>query len=113
MPSNKELIAEAEALADELSREVSTEGLNNNKLAELVSDLKAKKKDAETETQADEAEAEVVNQEPAYYVAPRNSITSKKGILSGDTQDEVKPEYLHGGQDALDSLVKSGHILKG
>ncbi len=42
MPSNKELIEEAKAIAAKLGLEVTTEGLNNAKLTELVADLKAK-----------------------------------------------------------------------
>ncbi len=50
---------------------------------------------------------------PPYYVAPGKSLTSLKGILSGDTADEVKAEYLAGGKEAVDAFVKSGHVLKG
>jgi len=53
MASNKELAAEAAELAAELGIQVTTDGLNNKALSELVSDLKAKKKDAELQTQAD------------------------------------------------------------
>lgn len=130
MPSNKDLTAEAEALANELGLEVTTDGLKNDQLAELVSDLKAKKTDADTNTPADDAEDKATAEaaakaaarkagkaqpapKPAYYVAPRKSITSKKGILSGDTEDEVKAEYLAGGDVALQAFVKSGHVLKG
>jgi len=130
MPSNKELTAEAEALAAELDLTVETEGLKNDQLADLVSDLKAKKTDADTDTGADDAEDKATaeaqaraaarkagkpaqTKKPEYYVAPRKSLTSKKGILSGDTEDEVKAEYLAGGNDALQAFVKSGHVLKG
>lgn len=117
MPSNKELAAEAKALAAELETEVTTDGLNNQQLADLVSDLKAKKKDADTVTQADNAERMAgkpqPKKKPPFYVAPRKAITSKKGILSGDTEDEVKAEYLEGGKDALEAFIESGHILKG
>ncbi len=130
MPSNKELTAEAEALAAGLDLTVETEGLKNEQLADLVSDLKAKKTDAENDTAADEAEDKVTaetlakaaqrkagkpapTKKPPFYVSPRKSLTSKKGILSGDTEDEVKAEYLAGGEDALKAFVKSGHILKG
>lgn len=53
MPSNKEYIKQAEELAAELGVEITTDGLNNAKLADLVSDLKAKARDAELTTQAD------------------------------------------------------------
>lgn len=116
MPSNAELTKQAEELAAELSLEVTTEGLNNQQLADLVADLKAKKKDADNDTQADAAaakKAERPKKKPPFYVAPRCAITSKKGILSGDTEDEVKAEYLPGGKDALEAFIESGHILKG
>ena len=117
MPSNKELSAEANALAADLGLEITTAGLKNDELAKLASDLKAKKTDAENETQADTAPPAPPVKEnakkPAYYVAPRKALTSKKGILSGDTVDEVKAEYLAGGEDALAAFVESGHVLKG
>ena len=130
MPSNKDLTAEALMLAVALGLEIQTEGLKNDELAELVSDLKAKQTDADTDTAADDAEDKVTaeaqaraaarkagkpapTKKPEYYVAPRKSLTSKKGILSGDTEDEVKAEYLAGGNDALQAFVESGHVLKG
>lgn len=128
MPSNAELIKEAEELAAKLDTTVETKDLNNDKLADLVKDLRAKVTDAETQTQADQDEATKAAQakkaarmenkrpkekKPPYYVAPGKSLTSKKGILSGDTSDEVKAEYLGGGKDALAAFVKSGHVLKG
>jgi len=130
MPSNKELAAEAEALAAELDLEVNTEGLKNNQLADLVSDLKAKKTDADNDTQADDAEdkatAEAMakaaarksgkapaKKKPPFYVAPRCAVTTKRGILSGDSEDEIKAEDLPGGEADLKAFVESGHVLKG
>jgi len=121
MPSNKELIAEAQGLAEALEIPVETDGLSNESLADLVKDLRAKTTDAETETQADKAAEEakvkkaarMENKKPAFYVAAGKSLTSKRGILSGDTSDEVKAEHLGGGKEALDAFVKSGHVLKG
>ena len=122
MPSNAELTKEAEELAAKLDTTVETKDLNNDKLADLVQDLRAKVTDAETQTQADQDEATKAarmenkrpkEKKPPYYVAPGKALTSKKGILSGDTSDEVKAEYLPGGKDALAAFVKSGHVLKG
>lgn len=59
MPSNKEYIKQAEELAAELGVEITTDGLNNAKLADLVSDLKAKVRDKELDTQADKADGPV------------------------------------------------------
>ena len=125
MPSNKELAADATELAKALGLDVETDGLKNDELAALVSDLKAKTTDADTDTAADVAEDKATSEaharkgkpkqvkKPPFYVAPRKALTSKRGILSGDTADEVKVEYLEGGQEALDNFIKSGHILKG
>ena len=60
-----------------------------------------------------EAKPEAVEtKSPRYFMAPGCAVTSKKGILSGDTKDEVKVEYLHGGKAALEAFVESGHIVK-
>lgn len=53
MPSNKQYKEQAEKLAAELGVEITTDGLNNEQLGDLVSDLKAKARDAELDTQAD------------------------------------------------------------
>jgi len=50
MPSNRELKREAEALGEELGVSVDTAGLNNAKLVDLVSELKAKRGDAPVES---------------------------------------------------------------
>lgn len=128
MPSNKQYTEEANKLAAELGLEVETEGLNNEKLAALVSDLKAKKKDAERETLADKAEddaaaaaalakleagevkAEKEDKKPPFYVKEGKAVTSKRGILSDGA--EIKADDLAGGKEALDAFVKSGHVVK-
>ena len=114
MASNKELIAQAITLAAALEIEITTDGLNNKQLGDLVSDLKAKTKDAEHSTQADgqeaEAEAEAEEQAPGVYVAKGKSITTKAGILSAG--DEVTAKHLAGGDKALAQLVKGGHCVK-
>ena len=118
MPSNKELVASATELAAALGIEIDTDGMNNKDLSALVVDLRAKHTDAQTHTQADAAPApEVAAPAPevaadTYVIAGGRAITSRKGILSGDAPDEVKPEYLAGGQKAFDKFVKSGHIVK-
>ena len=48
---------------------------------------------------------------PPFYVPEGTSITSKKGVLADG--DEVKAEYLSGGEKTLNGLVKSGHVKKG
>lgn len=125
MPSNAEYTKQAAELAAELSLEVETDGLNNQQLADLVSDLKAKKKDTDAAEDDDvtakamakaaarKADKPQPGKKPPFYVAPRCAITSNKGILSGDTSDEVKAEYLAGGEKALQTFIDTGHILKG
>lgn len=122
MPSNADLIKEANGLAEQLDTTVDTAGLTNDKLVALVKDLRAKVTDAQTVTQADQGDQPPAKpakgktapkKKPPFYVAPGKSLTSRKGILSGDTEDEVKAEYLGGGKQALDAFVKSGHVLKG
>ncbi len=110
MASNKELIAQAVTLAAALEIEITTDGLNNKQLSDLVSDLKAKTKDAELSTQADGPEAEAEEQAPGVYVAKGKSITTKAGILSAG--DEVTAKHLAGGDKALAQLVKGGHCVK-
>lgn len=94
MPSNQALIESIK----EIDEEVEVDNLSNAQLAEKLAALKA------------EADGK-----PEYYVAPGKAITSLKGILSGDTEDEVRPEYLHGKDQkaALADLVKNGYVLKG
>ena len=127
MPSNKQYTEEANKLAAELGLEVETEGLNNEKLAALVSDLKAKKKDAERKTLADKAEddaaaaalakleageakEEEAAKKPPYCVGERKAVTTKRGILSDG--DEITADDLPGGKEALAAFVKSGHVVK-
>ncbi len=109
MPSNKDLIAKTLILATALSLDVKTDGLSNQQLADLVSDLHAKKRDADTVTQADTA-AKLAKAVPGYSIAKGKALTSPRGILVAG--DEIKPGDLAGGQDALDVFVKSGHVVK-
>jgi hypothetical protein len=46
-----------------------------------------------------------------YKVAEGKALTSKKGILGPGS--EVKAEDLPGGDEALQGLVKSKHVVKG
>lgn len=113
MPSNKQYIEQAKELAAELGVEVTTDGLNNEKLAGLVSDLKAKLRDKELETQVDGQQDQDVEEEklPPYYVEKGKAITTRRGIRS-DGQ-EITASDLAGGEAALEAFVKSGHVGKG
>jgi hypothetical protein len=100
MASNKDLIKEAEGLAEELGQEIVTEGLNNKALAALVSDLKAKKKDADIAPANEESLGPVI--------AKGKSLTSLKGILCEGVP--VTPEHFVGGQETFDHLKNRGFI---
>lgn len=118
MPSNAELIEEIGTLAAKLDlSDVKTDGLKNPELAALLSDLRAKDTDAKKDTAADAAKRARVSGEaepakkPPFYVAPGKAITSLKGILSGDTADEVRAEYF-ADEKSLDALVAAGYVVK-
>ena len=118
MASNQELAAEAVELAEELGIEVTADGLNNKALSALVSDLKAKKKDAELQTQADgeqsddsEGDADEEDERaPGVYVAVGKAVTSKIGVLSEGRAVEAK--HFTNGQKTLDNLIKRGHCVR-
>jgi len=88
-------------------------------LGAIVKDLKAKIRDKETVTIVDEVVEQPKQETPApvkasagvaYKVAKGKSLTCKKGILSEGV--EVKPEWIGGGQTALDVLVKNQVVRK-
>jgi hypothetical protein len=108
MPSNKELI---EAIAA-VSPETDVSGMSNAQMTEKLKELRTEPAEP---APAEPAPAEPAPAEPAaaeYTVAPGKAITSKKGILSGDTADEVTADMLAGGDEAIKSFVKSGHIIE-
>lgn len=126
MASNADLTKQATEIAAELEIAITTDGLSNKDLATLVTDLKAKKKDADTVTQADDdlnitqdelpsgkkpeelaGEAQAL---PDFYVKEGKAITSKRGML--EAFDEIKASDLGGGEKALKALIESGHIGK-
>ena len=105
MPSNTDIIKAIAELSEELEKEApATEGKNNGELANILSGLKAEKKEA-YEAKAKEGK------KPPFSVAAGKAITSKRGILSDG--DEIKADDLAGGKEALDAFVKSGHVARG
>lgn len=114
MPSNAKLTEEIVALAEALSIEVQTEGLNNSQLAELLSELKKQKEAADTPPEGDDQPDTLPEDEevakPPYYVADGKAITTKKGVL--DAGCEVKAQMLFGDEDALKALVKKKVVIK-
>lgn len=117
MPSNKELIKQADELAEKLGEEIVTEGLKNDQLVDLVSGLREKAKAvtdgaedaAKAKAKADEEKAKPT-EKPPFYVSKGKAITSKRGILADG--EEIKAEDLAGGKEALEAFVKSGHVAK-
>lgn len=128
MPSNKDLSKQALNLAEKLKIVVITAGLNNVELSKLVTDLKAKAKDAENDTIADGAEStdettgegttdaagdETEDEVEAYpySIKAGKSVTSKRGILGEG--EEVKAEDLPGGKETLEDLIVRGFVEEG
>jgi hypothetical protein len=114
MPSNSDLakaiIEAAEAYAIEIP---DTTGLNNEKLAALLSETKAigaeevalkLKNDATEKSALEKAE------NPTYYLAEGKALTTLRGIKSDG--EEIKVSDLPGGLDAIEAFVKGGYIVK-
>lgn len=133
MASNAELSAQIKVL----DPNAVTEGLNNARLTEKLSELEKLAEtppdsadetpptpgvDAEAEkakVEADaakakaDAEAEKAKEKGKKYpyaVAKGKSITTKQGVIGPG--DEIKAEWLPMGKDALDQLVKSKYVIK-
>ena len=102
MPSNADIIlaigAQAEANKVDMPE---TDGLNNNKLAELLSGLKA---DAEVKPKV-EAKPKL-----SHVVCKGKAVTTKRGILAGGKG--ICAKDLPGGDKAITALVKSKYIEK-
>ena len=133
MPSNPDLIIAITEQAEAKGVDVpATDGKNNVELTAILKELKkpvapkapGTEADAKAKAEADakaKAEADAaaesakikveVKKLPPYYMANGKALTTKKGILADG--DEIKPEYLAGGKDAIEKFVKTGHILKG
>lgn len=124
MATKPQLVEQIEELAARLGIDcpaVSAETMKSTELGAIVKDLKAKIRDKENVTIVDEVTSEQPKEKVpdapvkvpagvAYKVAKGKSIICKKDILSEG--DEVRPEYLGGGQAALDVLVKNQVVRK-
>lgn len=107
MPSSANIIKAIAEVSEELGKDApETENKSNGELANILSGLKAEKKEA-----AAKAEEEAAAKKPPFSVAPGKAITSKRGILSDG--DEIEVGDLAGGEEALDALVKSYHVIRG
>ena len=101
MATNKELI---ESILN-LDADAKVDDLNNKNLAALLKELNS----AEGNGELSIASVEEVKLHP-YSIAKGKSVVCKKGILSHG--DEIKSDYLGGGEDALNALVKSKVVVK-
>lgn len=121
MPSNADIIKAIAEAAEAKGVDVpETEGLKNDELADILSGLKkldgkeakaAKLAEAaEAKKLEDKANAKAAAKKPPFSVAKGKAITSKRGVLAEG--DEIKAEYLPGGDDAIKAFVKSGHVVK-
>ncbi len=124
MPSNADIIKAIAEISEELGKDApETEGKNNGELANILSALKAEKKEADKDLTPDAAAAaalakleageekeEEAAKKPPFYVKEGKAVTSKRGILSDG--DEIKADDLPGGKESLDAFVKSGHVVK-
>ena len=96
MASNKDLIKSIVAI----NPDANTDGLNNNKLAEMLKGLKT------------QPEPEAVEpRDPVPVVAAGKSITTKRGILGPG--EEIGPDDLGGGMESLVALHKAGYVVEG
>ena len=57
-----------------------------------------------------ESTEKVKKKKPPFYVAPGRSVTALTGILSDG--DEVRPEFLPGGEKTLSGLVRRELVIK-
>lgn len=118
MPSNKDLITSIIEEATTKSVTVpDTKDKSNVQLLEILKELKTPAPpvapDSDDGTDADETESPVKEEEKPSYpysVAEGKAITCKKGILSDG--DEIKVEYVNGGIETLNKLVKDGYVIK-
>lgn len=86
----------------ELDQNANTTDLTHADLTKLLGELR-------DDGELLPASVEEVKVAP-YSIAQGKSVTSKKGIL--EHGDEIKAEYLGGGQKALDALVKAKVVVK-
>lgn len=119
-PTERKLKEKCLKLATELGIEIDVDK-DYSKLEALAADLTAKVKDAKTVTQADTAKPKAKEEapkaaskpkvvKPPYTVAKGKSLSTLKGVrVAGD---EIKAEWVGGGQDTIDSLVKKEYVEK-
>jgi len=118
MPTKKENRETVIELVKELGLEMAIpkkDDLNSTDWADLVSDLKAKKRDSAKDTVADGPKEETPKETPEvaeskYVIKAGCSVTSLKGVLAPGA--EVKPEFFTNGKEAFAIHEKNGLIVK-
>jgi hypothetical protein len=114
MPTNRELIAQAQALSTELGVDAPTDRLNNAQLTALVAQLEKQK--AERGAGGSEAAAAAAamgagaaqQRKHPYEVAAGRSITSPRGVLGPGVEVRLT-DYA---PDDLENLVALGYIVR-
>jgi len=116
MATKDQMSEEIEALAEELGLDVDVSEMTSRELVALLSDLKAKKKDKDRQTQADQPKKEEPFKESAaqYRVIAGKSITTRHHVVHQEDEKGgvIKAAWLGGGQRALDELVERGVVEK-
>ena len=115
MPSNKELKESIVAITVEAG--VDTPVLSGKSNDELTIMLQKLTTPAPPEPEVEAPPEPEVEAPPEpeveafpYSIAPGKSVTCKKGVLADG--DEMKVEFIHGGQDSLDKLIKRKYVIK-
>lgn len=76
--------------------------------------MKSSKKDIPApDVDASDTTTAVVTSKSVYRVADGKSVTSRRGIISGDTGDDsIEVIDLMGGQKAMNVLIEKKYIVK-
>ena len=71
----------------------------------------ANKKEVTTELNPIEPTPEIIKRSAGIYVADGRSIICKTGVI-GAEDGPLKPDQFANGQQTIDTLIKSGHLVK-
>lgn len=121
MATKRELAAECAEIADRIGVVANTSGMNVNDLTSYLDELRALEAERSPVSAVKATEAEVlpafpdVEPEPdptakatVYVVAPKRSVTSLRGVITG----EVSARDFAGGEDSLRALIASGTVIE-
>ncbi len=123
MPSNADLKIQIAEQDERLRLTSAVEGLTNKQLGDLLKGLKEQPDvgaEAPVEVVEDEPdvgaeapvedEPDVVAGRPPHTIIDGKALTTKKGVKADG--EEVKAEWLSGGQGMLDHWVALGYVAK-